>query len=466
MKNRALLKISRRISTLFVSAFIFSILSAGFLNAQNTPPLSLNTNEKKEEKNLLLAASEVFAANIFVWSYHEFLTKEGWADINWTTMKNNLKLGFTWDYDDFTTNQFLHPYHGSAYFNAARSNGYTFWESVPFVFGGSMMWEYFMENERPSYNDLVNTTVSGIIFGEITYRVSDLIINESTSGFERFFRETALFAINPMRGFNRLIKGKSWRKNGSGKSGFNRVNIRLSSGMNSLFFNRNIDHSTYYALFRFNMNYGSKQSVSGHKNTFDYFRVHSEISFAESDNVIAISASGVLWDKRFSGFGSKNNVAGIYKEFDLLANAVYKFSATSVAGEVTNITKFSGASSLNTSFGISALLMGASHSEYARLIGKDYNLGPGFGARIFVQYKLNERWNIYTRYKQYWIYITNGIKGNEFIGLFNFGVNYKLNDNYGIGADFILYDKFGNYDTLKDLHYSNASSRVYVILYL
>jgi len=312
----------------------------------------------------------------------------------------------------------------------------------------------------------VNTTVSGIIFGEITYRVSDLIINESTSGFERFFRETAVFFINPMRGFNRLFKGKSWRKKGVGKSKFNRVDIRISSGMNSLFFNRELDHSAYYALLRFDMNYGNKLSVSSHKNPFDYFRVHSEISFAESDNVIAISASGVLWDKKFDGFGSQNNIAGIYKEFDLLANVVYKFSATSVAGEVTNISKFSEGSSLNTSLGVSALLMGASHSEYARIIGKDYNLGPGFGARIFVQYKFNDRWNIYTRYKQYWIYITNGIKGNEFIGLFNFGVNYKFNNSYGIGADFILYDKFGKYDTLKDLHYSNSSSRVYVIFYL
>lgn len=441
---------------------MFALIS-GFVKAESGLPFVYDKSlDERKEKNMIAASSEVFAANILVWSYHEFLSKEGWANISLKTMKNNLKLGFTWDYDDFTTNQFLHPYHGSAYFNAARTNGFTFWESAPFAFSGSLMWEYFMEIERPSYNDLLNTTVSGIIFGEITYRVSDLIINESTSGFERFLRETAVFFINPMRGFNRFFKGKSWRKNSSGKSRLNRVAMRLSSGMNSLFFNRNLDHSTYYALFRFNMNYGNKLSVSSHKNPFDYFRVHSEISLAKSDDVIAISASGVLWDKKFTGFGSQNNIAGIYKEFDLLANVVYKFSATSVSGEITNITKFSGGSSLNTSLGVSALLMGASHSEYARIIGKDYNLGPGFGARIFLQYKLNDRWDIYSRYKQYWIYITNGIKGNEFIGLFNFGVNYKLNNNYGVGTDFILYEKFGRYDTLKDLHYSNSSARLYL----
>ncbi len=250
MKDETSIKISHGINFLLSVAFILSVVIIGFANAQSSPSF-MNTKDEKEEKNLFVAASEIFAANILVWSYHEFLTKEGWANISLTTMKNNLKLGFTWDYDDFTTNQFLHPYHGSAYFNAARTNGFTFWESAPFTIGDSLMWEYFMEIERPSYNDLVNTTVSGIIFGEITYRVSDLIINESTSGFERFFRETALFFSDPMRGFNRLFKGKAWRKKGGGKSKFNRVDIRLSSGINSLFFNRNLEHSPYYALSYF-----------------------------------------------------------------------------------------------------------------------------------------------------------------------------------------------------------------------
>lgn len=50
-----------------------------------------------------------------------------------------LKHGFVWDNDAMGTNMFMHPYHGSLYFNSARSNGYNFWQSGFFAFGGSFM---------------------------------------------------------------------------------------------------------------------------------------------------------------------------------------------------------------------------------------------------------------------------------------------------------------------------------------
>ena len=42
----------------------------------------------------------------------------------------NLQSGFNWDDDVFGVNQVAHPYHGSLYFNAARSSGYDFWGST------------------------------------------------------------------------------------------------------------------------------------------------------------------------------------------------------------------------------------------------------------------------------------------------------------------------------------------------
>ncbi|MFA7420421.1 MAG: DUF3943 domain-containing protein, partial [Melioribacteraceae bacterium] len=124
------------------------------------------------KKNYWLPAAEVIGLNLGVWAYSEYLTSEGWANISWETIKNNFKSGFEWDVDGYLMNQFWHPYHGSNYYNLARSNGLDFWESAPYVFGGSLMWEFFMENEPPSYNDIVNTPVTGIILGEISFRVS------------------------------------------------------------------------------------------------------------------------------------------------------------------------------------------------------------------------------------------------------------------------------------------------------
>lgn len=81
-----------------------------------------------------------------------------------------------------------------------------------------------MENEPPSYNDLVNISITGITFGEISYRVSNLIIDESSTGFERFLCELTSTVINPMHGFKRLVKEDMWK---SGSSN-NHTNYKLT----------------------------------------------------------------------------------------------------------------------------------------------------------------------------------------------------------------------------------------------
>jgi len=51
--------------------------------------------------------------------------------------------GWIWDQDRFGNNFLSHPMTGSFYYNAARSNGYNYWQSAPIVFAGSYMWKIF-----------------------------------------------------------------------------------------------------------------------------------------------------------------------------------------------------------------------------------------------------------------------------------------------------------------------------------
>ena len=87
---------------------------------------------KNTDANYWLAATEVVGLNILVWANSKYFTERDWADISLSTIKKNIQYGFTWDGDSFIMNQFLHPLHGSLYFNSARSNGLTFWESAPY----------------------------------------------------------------------------------------------------------------------------------------------------------------------------------------------------------------------------------------------------------------------------------------------------------------------------------------------
>ena len=51
------------------------------------------------------------------------------------------------------------------------------------------MWEFCGEIEPPAINDLMATTFGGICIGEITHRVSNVILNDRKRGFGRFMRE-------------------------------------------------------------------------------------------------------------------------------------------------------------------------------------------------------------------------------------------------------------------------------------
>jgi hypothetical protein len=156
-------------------------------------------------------ALRVISVNAFIWAVDRLVFNYSWSHIGPKSWKNNLKLGWQWDTDRLGMNFFFHPYSGGASFNCARANGYGYWESVPFAFLGSLTWEYFGETTRPSYNDIINTTVSGALFGEILYRLSSNILDDRTTGVGRFFREFAAAILNPARAVSRLFQGKLTR---------------------------------------------------------------------------------------------------------------------------------------------------------------------------------------------------------------------------------------------------------------
>lgn len=163
-------------------------------------------------KHFWRAAGETVGFNIGLWAFDRYVQKGHFAYINLNTIKENFKHGFEWDNDHLATNMFAHPYNGSLFFNAGRSNGYNFWQSELFAIGGSAMWEMFMECEYPSTNDIIATPIGGAAIGEVLYRASDLVLDDRTTGWNRFAREFAAFVISPMRGFTRLVSGDSWKR--------------------------------------------------------------------------------------------------------------------------------------------------------------------------------------------------------------------------------------------------------------
>ncbi|HRN26739.1 MAG TPA: DUF3943 domain-containing protein [Ignavibacteriaceae bacterium] len=445
---------------LFAQPKDYYSLPSGLSHNQDSISVDTLIYELKVEKNYWLPVIEVVGLNFGVWGYHRYLSGENWSNINWETIKNNLKYGFEWDADGYLINQFWHPYHGSNYYNSARSNGLSFWESATYAFGGSLTWEYFMENERPSYNDIVNTPVTGIILGEISFRVSNLIIDESTTGFERVAREFTSTLIAPMQGFNRLLRGDMW-KDGAPNLG-SKFNIIVSSGVHNVFIDNKMNNSKSYITLRADLDYGNEFSVADHKKPFDYFTLRTEFNIAKDDNIVGIFASGVLWDNKLKLFENSKNIIGIYKEVDIHINTVYKLSATSVTGQIINTIPISSNTSMQNYLGLAAILMGGTNSQYSIEYGKDYNIGPGASAKIGAAFKFKNFGELYTNYKRYWIHTLSGADSEQFVGLLNIGVSHYLFDNTSLGLDYLLYERFGEYKYFPDTQDANSALRIYL----
>ena len=155
----------KKISLLFVLVSMVQMLSAQIGYKHNVVPSVLPDSLDLAyygKKNFGRSVATVVGVNLGVWSFNRFVMKEDFAYINKHTIRDNFKHGFVWDNDNLDTNMFFHPYHGNLYFNAARSNGYNYWQSGLFALGGSAMWELFMESEYPSTNDIIATPIGGM----------------------------------------------------------------------------------------------------------------------------------------------------------------------------------------------------------------------------------------------------------------------------------------------------------------
>lgn len=272
-----------------------------------------------EHKSFWRASAETVGFNIGLWAFDRFVLKGQYAYISWNSIKENFRHGFEWDDDHLHTNMFAHPYNGSIFFNAGRSNGFNFWQSELFAIGGSAMWEMFMEREYPSTNDIITTPIGGAAIGEVLYRTSDLILDDRSSGGERFGREFAAFLIDPMRGFNRIVTGAAWKKRLSSGRRFGTppISIDLSVGAKSLFLIGNNGGHLAGPTAEISIEYGGRFTESN-KVPYSYFSFLMEVQGIKSQPLLSrLEIIGRLLAKEIVDKKDVDVNIGLYQHFDL-----------------------------------------------------------------------------------------------------------------------------------------------------
>ena len=270
------------------------------------------------DKHFWRATAEVMGFNIGLWGFDRFVQHGDFAYITLKSVEENLAHGYNWDNDKLGTNMFAHPYTGSLYFNAARSNGFNFWQSELFSIFGSAMWETFMECEYPSTNDVIATPIGGAVLGETLYRTSDVVLDDRTTGWERFGREAAAFIISPMRGINRIVTGEAWRVRPTTGRVFGRpdVSVRLSAGVKALEFQGRLRDTHVGFAAQVDVEYGDRFAVKSVK-PYDYFNVRAEIQVMREQPLLSqVEIKGRLLAREFMESNSAHASVGLYQHFD------------------------------------------------------------------------------------------------------------------------------------------------------
>ena len=186
---------------------IFSIFLSNFFaqedssqDSKSDVEISSETeSESVSSKDIMISVGDVFLVNMVFNSSARIFLQEEYSETNLGTMNKNLKSRWVWDEDGFFMNQMGHPYQGSLYFMAGRSNGLNFWQSFLVSASGSLFWEGFGETTPPSINDIITTPISGTILGEVLHR---LFIDV----YEIF--PPLAWIFSPINGINQVVRNK------------------------------------------------------------------------------------------------------------------------------------------------------------------------------------------------------------------------------------------------------------------
>ena len=374
------------------------------------------------KKRYWQAAAEVTGINVGVQLFDRYAIKSDFAQTTLNSIWHNFETGFVWDNDFFITNLFLHPFHGNLYFNAARTNGLTFWESAPYALGGSLMWELFGETEPPAINDIIATSCGGMAIGEMTHRLSLTLLDDRERGFSRFMREAAAAIVNPIQGLHRIISGDAWRVSYKNYRyhDFNKIPIdaSVSFGWRYLADDGALFRGIHAPTINLTLMYGTPVDGDHHKTPYDFFDIEMNMAFGGGQPMVnQLQIVGRLWSTPILDKKGMAGEFGIYQHFNYYDSkpikdgselTPYRISEAAGFGPgfILSLPRTGALSRLEQRMFISGILLGGTKSDYFNVIERDYNMGSGFSIKSktlldfghFGRITLNAKYfRIYTR---------------------------------------------------------------------
>lgn len=411
---------------------------------------------------LWIPVVEIVGINTSLWAYSRYITNEDFARIGPDAWKHNIENGWEWDEDNLNMNFFLHPFVGAAYFNTARTNGYNFYESIPFVVGGSLVWEYFGENTLPSYNDIINTSLSGPLVGEMQYRLSSNILNDQTSGSERFFREVGAALVNPVRSANRLIFGTTERK--TDKEIYQKEPINIAASIGARWANEGSNFGTGKGntTVDVNLDYGYPFEYK-FRNPYDYFKLWGNLYFGTGDKILNnVMGYGILYGENYQ-YKDMEMLIGIFQHYNYWDTSTFELSSLAFGGGAITQLTLGKNKKLLTDFHLGVVPL-AAHNTFNGPNNnqlRDYNYGHGLQTELESTLKIGRLNLVFAGY-YYWIRTYYQEKEDDYIGILKPRISVNLNEFLSVGFEHLIYYCDRNSDVYPHHNVTRTEQKLYV----
>jgi hypothetical protein len=410
------------------------------------------------------------AVNVVIWGIDKNVLKADFSEVNSETWKYNLMHGWEWDQDRFGVNFIGHPYSGTLYYNNGRSNGYNYLQSAGMAVAGSLMWEYFGENTRPSYNDIINTPVNGAFFGEILYRLSSNILDDRTRGLERVSRELLAGIIDPMRGLNRILQGKTFRRTNKEVYQKEPLNVSLWAGVHQI--NKTLDPtlsgSTQSMMFHFQFDYGNPFEHRTRK-PYDLFRLKTEFDFGVGRKILSnITGYGILAGDNVR-IGNNSLLFGAFQYYDYWDNNTFELGAIGFGGAVFSKIPLGKVSAIYTNLHAAIMPFTGNSTHFGVDTAahfRDYDFGGGLEGKFESTVNIGKIATLALVFNYYAIRTYVGLPGTNYIGILKPRLTFWIYKGLQIGGEYFVYINDRYLSDFAPIHSRRSEQKIFLMLYL
>lgn len=422
---------------------LFLTASGQRIDSKQKTTDSLYNNKPK--KRFGRAATELGLGEVVPLFVDDYVSRQSWADISFKTISYNLKpSSWTWDYDQFQVNEIGHPFHGSIFFNAFRSNGYNFWQSAPAAFAGSYLWETFGETQAPSINDFITTSFGGVMLGEVSHRMANKLINNRSRGVKRQASEIFAFFINPSNGLNRLLDGK-WGKppDKASLTDSSKMEAELDLGLRKFNVNnKDVFRDGHFGPYgRLRLSYGSPEDCL--KEPFSNISIIIEAGKDDSSKLNMVNLYGSLTGWKIYA-QNNTHLAVLSANFDYINNEAFYYSAEGVRMNLFSEFDLSSRFKINTSVGGGGLILAAIPDHYT-YNSRNYDYGPGISYYVSVKLNFTKRLFYNIAYRGGWMSTVNGNKSDYLLHVLTHILGVNIVDKLSVTAEEGYFNLHGTY---------------------